>query len=419
MSDLDLDNITLTDGQEAAWEFFIAFLLAENMPVMRLAGYAGTGKSTLVRLLLKRLEAYKETWKLLTGDDLPYTIQLTATTNKAAEALRLLTGQNVQTIHSFLGLRVHTDYTTGRKQLIPGKKAYTKHEYLLFVDEASMVDPRLLELIFDQTRNCKIVFMGDPAQLPPVKFNGCPVFLAEFPEAALTEVVRQAAGSPINELATQFRHTVADGVWRPFTPDGDTVIHLDREAFDQALMAEMSRPDWKYADSKLLAYTNARAIVYNNALRAHVQGNPELQPGDYAVCNSYVRVDEKKISTDDLVYIKEIEAPETIHNIRGRYVTVNEDFRTFAPYDPKDIERAMKWATDNKKWSIQREVEGWIDLRAAYAQTVNKSQGSTYDRVFIDLDDIASCTNGNLIARLMYVAVSRARYQVYLTGDFG
>lgn len=419
MSDLDLDNIELTAGQDAAWEFFINFLLNPVETVMVLSGYAGTGKSTLVRVLLKRLEAYADTWKMLTDDKPQYQVQLTATTNKAAEALRLLTGQTVVTIHSFLGLRVHTDYTTGKKQLVPGKRSSMKYNYLLFVDEASMVDPRLLELIFDQTKDCKIVFMGDPAQLPPVKFNGCPVFLAGFSEAALTEVVRQAAGSPINELATQFRLTVADNIWRPFSPDGQTVIHLDRESFDQALMAEMSRPDWKYADSKLLAYTNARAIVYNNALRAHIQGNPELQPGDYAVCNSYVRVDEKKISTDDLVFIKEIEPPETIHNIRGRYVTVNEDFRTFAPYDPKDIERAMKWATDNKKWSIQREVEGWIDLRAAYAQTVNKSQGSTYDRVFIDLDDIATCKNGNLIARLLYVAVSRARYQVYLTGDFG
>jgi ATP-dependent exoDNAse (exonuclease V) alpha subunit len=63
------------------------------------------------------------------------------------------------------------------------------------------------------------------------------------------------------------------------------------------------------------------------------------------------------------------------------------------------------------------QVENWIDLRAAYAQTVNKSQGSTYDRVFIDLDDIRRCNSGDQIARMLYVAVSRAREQVFLTGD--
>ena len=59
----------------------------------------------------------------------------------------------------------------------------------------------------------------------------------------------------------------------------------------------------------------------------------------------------------------------------------------------------------------------WIDLRAAYAQTVDKSQGSTYDKVFIDLDDISHCTSGARIARMLYVAVSRARHQVIFTGD--
>jgi ATP-dependent exoDNAse (exonuclease V) alpha subunit len=56
-------------------------------------------------------------------------------------------------------------------------------------------------------------------------------------------------------------------------------------------------------------------------------------------------------------------------------------------------------------------------LRAAYAQTINKSQGSTYDRVFIDLDDLARCSSGDQLARMLYVGFSRARHQVFLTGD--
>jgi hypothetical protein len=261
--------------------------------------------------------------------------------------------------------------------------------------------------------------MGDPAQLPPVKYPTTPVFLAGFPEASLTEVVRQAAGSPINALATQFRETVSTGIWTPFEPDGQHVIHLEREEFDQALMAEMGRSNWRYNDSKFLSYTNQRAIMYNNALRDHIQGNPELQVGDYAVCNSYVRVGDKKIKTDELVLIKDIEAPTEEHEVMGRYVTVNTDIRVFAPSNIQHMKKTHAWAVANKKWQMMRDMESWIDLRAAYAQTVNKSQGSTYDRVYIDLDDISTCTQGNLIARLMYVAVSRARYQVYLTGDFG
>ena len=72
-----------------------------------------------------------------------------------------------------------------------------------------------------------------------------------------------------------------------------------------------------------------------------------------------------------------------------------------------------------EQFDVVEEAENrWVDLRAAYACTVNKSQGSTFDKVFIDIDDIARCNNGEQIARLMYVAVSRARNTVYLTGDF-
>lgn len=413
------DDIELTVEQEVALERFTQFLLDEQEPVMAITGYAGTGKTTLIRILLKRLEGYMKMWELLTQDRPDLDVALTATTNKAAEAFSDATGRSAGTIHSFLKLRVSTDYDTGAKKLAPAKGAVIRTGHLLFIDEASMVDPHLLSLIFSQTKDCKIVFMGDDAQLPPVKYPTTPVFSAGFPTAALTQVVRQAAGSPITELATQFRLTVKSGIWTPFTPDGEAVIHMDREAFDQAVLTEFNRPDWHYHDSKVLAYTNHRAISYNNALREHIKGSPELEEGDYAVCNSYVKTGEAKIATDALVRITKIEDPETKHEVLGRYITVDGHIRVFAPYNPADMKRLATWAVNHKDWKIQRELESWIDLRAAYAQTVNKSQGSTYNRVFIDIDDIATCTNGNLIARLMYVAVSRARYQVFLTGDFG
>jgi hypothetical protein len=416
---MDDEDIVLTSDQEAVLERFTQFLMDNDEKVICITGYAGTGKSTLIRILLKRLDGYIKTWQLLTGDVPELDVALTATTNKAAEAFTDATGKSAGTIHSFLKLRLSQDYSTGVKILAPAKGAPVKTGYLLFIDEASMIDPHLLGLIFEMTEDCKIVFMGDPAQLPPVKYPTTPVFNAGFPMSSLTQVVRQAAGSPINALATQFRETVTTGIWKPFEPDGQHIIHLDREAFDQAAMQEFNRPDWHYHDSKVLAYTNARAIAYNNALRDHIKGNPELQVGDYAICNSYIRVGNDKISTDAMVRISEIEDECEVENVRGRFITVDGRIRTFAPYNPADIKRMLKYATDNKKWTLMREIESWIDLRAAYAQTINKSQGSTYDKVFIDLDDVATCTNGNLIARLMYVAVSRARYKVYLTGDFG
>ena len=83
-----------------------------------------------------------------------------------------------------------------------------------------------------------------------------------------------------------------------------------------------------------------------------------------------------------------------------------------------DKNARLKLARVQEEWSIVEEIEErWVDLRAAYACTVNKAQGSTFDRVYIDLTDIGRCTSGDQIARMLYVAVSRARRQVFLTGD--
>jgi ATP-dependent exoDNAse (exonuclease V) alpha subunit len=89
---------------------------------------------------------------------------------------------------------------------------------------------------------------------------------------------------------------------------------------------------------------------------------------------------------------------------------------------PKSLEAKnarLKEAKAMEDFHIVARIDSsWIDLRAAYAQTINKSQGSTYDRVYIDLDDLRRCNSGDQIARMLYVGVSRARLQVFMTGDF-
>jgi ATP-dependent exoDNAse (exonuclease V) alpha subunit len=88
------------------------------------------------------------------------------------------------------------------------------------------------------------------------------------------------------------------------------------------------------------------------------------------------------------------------------------------PKSLADKSAALKSAKANYQYSLVERIDSqWIDLRGAYASTVNKAQGSTFDRVFIDLDDIRRCNSGDQIARMLYVGVSRAKQQVFLTGD--
>lgn len=412
--------ITLTPDQQNALEKFTQFLADSSEQVFVLEGYSGTGKTTLVKTLLDKLPNLLKTVRLINPKVRHYDVELTATTNKAAENFSMITGMSVVTIHSYLGLRVHTDYEANTTTLKPAKNNSPKEGHLLFIDEASYIDKDLLGWIFKLTRNCKIVFMGDPAQLTPVKSSETPVFEASnFMKARLSQVVRQAEGNPIVDLSTKFRETVNSGEFFKFTPDGHHIQYMDRDTFNKAVEAEFCRPDWRYSHSKFLAWTNKRVIDYNHHIRDRALGDPNFQVGDYAICNKFVSANKKSIKTDQLVCITSIGPDTERHGVSGNFMTLDYQVELFFPKSLEAKKALIKQARAMEWFHVVEEAENrWVDLRAAYACTINKAQGSTFDRVFIDLDDVSRCNSGDQIARMMYVGVSRAREQVFLTGDF-
>lgn len=409
-------SIILTPGQQAAYDAFARFLLIPHEEVFVLAGYAGTGKSTLVKELLKLLKSLPATQKLLDPDSQwGWRLALTATTNKAAEALAQATGEEVSTIQSLLGLRVSTDYRTGLSELVPKRGFETPVDTIIFIDEASYIDSALLDQIFKRTQRCKIVFLGDPAQLLAVKSSSALVFKAGFPGAELTEAVRNTG--PILELSTQFRKTVLTGEWFSFKPDGEQVRHLPRETFESELLLSFKDPAWHFSKSKVLAWTNRTVTAYNRAIREEIQGAPELHPGDYAVCNSFVSNGTYALKTDQQVLVGPIGPAYERHGAWGNDVQIGPAV-FFMPKSLELKKHALKLAQAADDVLTLHEIQSrWIDLRPAYAQTVNKSQGSTYDEVFIDLDDLGKCRNMDTLARMLYVATSRARTRVTFTGD--
>lgn len=412
-----MPTLTLTSDQQNALDKFITFLLDPIERVFVLSGYSGTGKSTLVKHILEYLPKYQKTLRLINPKAADCDVQLTATTNKAAEALQSITGYPVTTIHSALGLRVQTDYKTNSTHLVPFTKELVYNK-ILFIDEASYVDSQLLTLVFKRTKDCKIIFIGDPAQLTPVKAQNTPVFESQFQGVCLEKVVRQVEGNPIIALSTKFRETVNTGNFFKFTPDGTVVTHLSREDFNQAVHAEFTRPDWKFMDSKVLAWTNQRVVDYNHWIQNQVAGDPDFQVSDYALCNKFVSTRGVTIKTDQMVQITGISGEIEIYDVKGKNVTVDYRVNFFLPNSRQAKQDRLKQARADGDYHLVEEMESrWIDLRAAYACTVNKAQGSTFDRVFIDLDDIRRCNSGNQIARMLYVAVSRARHSVVFTGD--
>lgn len=409
--------IVLTQDQQNALEKIKDFLIDPVATCFVLKGYSGCGKSTLVRTFLDQLPDLNRTLKLIDPDYKPLEVKLTATTNKAVENLYdMAGGYEVSTIYSLLGLRVETDYKTGETRLVP-RNQHLVEDCLIFIDEASWLDHHTLPLVFSRTHNCKIVFVGDPAQLLGVKAKTAPVFEAGFPQAELTQVVRQAEGNPIVELGAQFRHTVLTGEWPKFVPDGKIIRHVDRGTFLREAEAEFSRSDWKHRDSKILAWTNKCVIGYNQYMRNHVKGNPHFQKGDYAICNSFTANGKTVIKTDQTVLIEDITNQTAVHDVAGKWFTIlGQQF--FMPNSLQEKADRLNKAKKNNEYQVVRQIESeWIDLRAAFSSTVDKSQGSTYRKAFIDLDDLARCNDDNRLARMLYVGATRASHELLLTGD--
>ena len=409
----------LTKDQQEAFNSIFQFIADPNEHVFVLEGYAGTGKSYLVSKVLESIPKYFATQKLINPEYEEMSVELTATTNKAAEALQEQVKQLVKTIFNLLGLVVRTDYETNSKNLGIKRGTSKVHDSIIFIDEASYADGQLISYIFSQTENCKIIFIGDPAQLS-MSYGSAPVFNQGWPTARLTNVVRQAEDSPITQLTTSFRNTVNTGVWESFVPDGTSVIKLDKSQVNWELEKEFTRPDWHFKDSKVLAWTNKRVISYNHLIREMVKSTPELCVGDYATVNSFINpLNGNNYKTDETVLITGI-IPNTVeHGVKGNSYYLNGSSNSvFMPHYIADKKKRIAEARRVNNYYVLESIDkNWVDLRATYASTVNKAQGSTYDKVFVDLDDISKCNSGNTIARMLYVACSRPKSKLYLIGD--
>ena len=413
----------LTKDQTEALENIKQFLLSKDEYIYVLEGYSGTGKSTLIKTLLKEIDPLNKTFALINNKSKKskaiHRVYLTATTNKAAENLEQVTGQECTTIYSMLSLVVDKDLRTGNTFLRQTKNAtiHTIKNSLIVIDEASCIDRELMQWILGSTLGNKLLFVGDPAQLLKVRSKSAVVFNSKFPTSRLSEVVRQANHSPIIDLSTMFRNTVETGEFFSFKPDGVIIVHVSREEYDYLLAEEFCRKDWKHHDSKILAWTNKRVMHYNNIIRHAVHGTTDFLPGDYAISNRFVANNTVRISADEIVMVQDVETSTEYYGVTGNtYQIKNHGF--FCPNDISEMDKVvLDFRKTNQLIDLQDIERSVIDLRPAYASTVNKAQGSTYDQVFIDLDDIKKCRNGDTLARMLYVAVSRARNKVVLVGD--
>jgi exodeoxyribonuclease V alpha subunit len=389
-----LADIEKKVGIELASQQREAVLQACQKPLLIITGGPGTGKTTIVRLILEMFDAWG--WKTL----------LASPTGRAAKRLAEATGRKAQTIHRLLEFGYDGDGGSSlhfRRNADNPLKAHA-----VIVDEVSMVDLRLFyHLLQAVTPDTRLIMVGDADQLPPVG-PGQPfsdmLAAGVIPSVRLTEVFRQAETSLIVANA----HRINRGEYPKLnSPRGDFFLIEETETANlPGLIVDLvqHRLPSHYSldpveDIQVLSplrRTKAGTDILNKHLQAAL--NPP-QPGKEEVSygGNVFRVGDKVMQTEN-DYDKQV---------------FNGDMGRIVSLDREGQHLVVEYADAEGIRYVAYQRSDWDQLELSYAVSVHKSQGSEYPVVVMPLAwTLPSLMNRNLI----YTAVTRAKRLVVLVG---
>ena len=385
-------------------------------------GYAGTGKTFTLREVVARCRSSASAFAY------------TAPTNKAAKVLKQVTG-DACTIYSLLGLRV--DKSGELKQVVAGKTPDLSNLDVIVVDEASMVNRNLFDIlrVTAERWGLKVVFMGDLAQLPPVG-EPASMALTGMEGANLTRVMRH--DNQILTFATMVReqiNSLAPSIKIRSDNDGHTGIwKLSQREFKERIFAAAQAGD--FADgttAKVISWRNVRVAEYNAIARAGIYGADAVPgfflPGDRVVAaGPCERGDDYLMGTDDEAIVESV--ANCVHPLEPKYHAIElkartEDNRVVRllvihpsskqTFDNDSQSMAHEARTNPKLWKkFWEHKELFHDIRYANAITAHRSQGSTYETVFVDVNDVLYNRNRKEAFQCLYVACTRPTTRLFL-----
>ena len=443
-----------TEGQSVVLYHLSAFLLSQKEnPTYILRGYAGTGKTTLVKALVKTLPMIGMKYVLM------------APTGRAAKVLSSYTGQNASTIHR----RIYQAkaFPDGSIRIT---RAENKSKNALFiVDEASMIGEQrefggssllddLLSYVFSG-ENCRLLLIGDTAQLPPVESSespalNCDYLKSEFPVTAatyeLTEVKRQALESGILYNATDIRQLLSQKLYEYHLPifhlqGFDDIQKIEPEAFEEMLHNAFANTSDN--EAVIVCKSNKRANMFNQAIRGRILNiEGEIATGDklMVVKNNYFWANGNEvisfIANGDMAELRKIKHFEDMYGFR--FADVELSFTDYP--DAPNLEAKILLDTLNSNSPSLTEEENkrlfsaieedymdipnrrdrykemkknpWfnaLQVKFAYALTCHKTQGGQWNTVFIDSSLNLKETLEVEDLRWLYTALTRAQEKVY------
>lgn len=449
-----------TTDQETALDKMIDWSHTK-VPLYTLSGAAGTGKTTVLKEFIKQN-------KFNTG------VAVTAPTHKAVRIASQLSGLAGVTIQKLLGLRPNMnvdDFDINNPRFDPKARKAIKDHSLVIVDEASMINKDLFGLISSEAiaNDVKILFVGDPYQLPPVNETISPVFTTVKERFSLEEIVRQEDGNPLLKLLSIIRNDVKYNSFKfieyihrhpvVFSDDGKGYISASKEDFRNFMINAFASDNYsKNIDyCKYCAYTNENVLAWNSFIRSSMHKNEasKIIIRDDLITAYGTLLDEFQsqiiVNSEDYI-IDDIQKYRNQSNIDGYIVRFRKVFGgDYTPYmfivdtaeesntlkflgiinnyireayNAPASQRGRKWESfykfkDNhllirSLFTDQGRIIVKKDIDYGYCLTVHKTQGSTYEHIFVNARNMIYNKYGRPYAdqklrnKLLYVSLSRA-----------
>ena len=471
------DNVVykFTEDQEKAIDGLIDFIASpfdSAKYIVGLTGAGGTGKTFITNYIITHCKYANSV------------IKCTSPTHKACRVFsQAINGRNVDTIQSTFGLRLDLrleDFNPQNPQFNPMAKPKLENIKLLLVDEASMLPAKLVTYICNKCKELqiKIIFIGDTSQLAPVNEKRSIAFDRCFEVYPLTQIVRQGSLNPIGDLLKLLRYDIEHKTFRfldyiskhvgdmNYNDLGEGFTICNPTAFKEVIDLSFNNEEYtKNIDMyRIIGYTNNCVSGWNNYIRNNIIKDADkniITKNDLimsyeTIVNEFMEIvinnSEEYIINDIVNFVDDkyefkgfLVKFQLVHGgkiTKPLFILDHRDKFTILQYhkilnnlveDAKAAHggtRASKWKAYfdfKKKYLIAANILDKTgkaiytrDIDYGFSLTAHKSQGSTYDIVFVDVNDMVYNKLGRPYAdiedmlRRLYVGCSRARKELIL-----
>ena len=442
-----------TKEQKAVLEDLSEFISTlGSRSIFLLKGYAGTGKTTLISALVKSLPSVGKRSALL------------APTGRAAKVLAKYSKRKASTLHK----KIYWIRTSKNGNTFITLKENLHTNTIFIVDEASMIPEDLNDslskrsLLEDLIKyvyegiDCKLILIGDTAQLPPVHLDVSPAldeenlykkYQKQIISKELKEVVRQEKNSLVLENATQLRKLIeVNNNSLPKIKLNNDVIRISSgEELQENIEAAYAQSGVE--NTTIICRSNKRANQYNNRIRSEILWQEDIiSSGDIlmVVRNNYFWLDEKSeagfLANGDIIEVTRVKEIIERYGFKFAKASIrlldypNENevetillLDTISSESPslkyeeykklyKEVGLDYKGQKDINKKIKENEFFNAIQIKFGYSITCHKAQGGQWKEVFIDIGYFKKEMLDKNYLRWLYTAFTRSTEKLYLIG---